>query len=53
MGLRYRDVDISRNGKAKYLIKKLTGRIRTPVFVIDGYVVTDFNPKRVDLLLRR
>ncbi|MFQ5933433.1 MAG: glutaredoxin family protein [Dehalococcoidia bacterium] len=50
-GISYKDVVVSNDGKAKYLLRKLTGRIRTPVWVIDGYVVTDFNPARIDALL--
>ncbi|MFQ5873818.1 MAG: glutaredoxin family protein [Dehalococcoidia bacterium] len=49
--VRYSDVNIARDGKAKYRVKKLTGRTRTPVFVIDGYLVTDFNPARIEALL--
>ena len=50
-GIRYSDVDIAQDGKARYRVKKLTGRTRTPVFVIDGYLVTDFNPARIETLL--
>ncbi|MEE9199710.1 MAG: glutaredoxin family protein [Dehalococcoidia bacterium] len=50
-GVPFLDVNIARDGKARYRVKKLTGRTRTPVFVIDGYVVTDFNPVRIDALL--
>ncbi|MCH9036259.1 MAG: hypothetical protein IH860_02930 [Chloroflexi bacterium] len=44
----FTEVDVSRDGKARYRIKKLTGRARTPVFIIGGYVVSDFNRHRLD-----
>ncbi len=44
-------MNIARDGRAKYRVKKLTGRTRTPVFVVDGYLVTDFNPVRIEALL--
>ena len=49
----YEEVSVSKDNRAKYSLRKLTGRIRTPVWDIDGYVVTDFNQARIEALLAR
>lgn len=49
----YKEVSVSNDNKAKYALRKMTGRIRTPVWDIDGYVVTDFNQSRIEALLAR
>lgn len=50
-GVPYTEIDIAHDNKAKYQVKKLTGRQRTPVFVIEGQVVPGFDRERIEELL--
>ncbi len=50
-GISYTDINIARDNRAKYRVKKLTGRQRTPVFVIGDIVVPDFDQARIEELL--
>lgn len=47
----HREVNVAADGKARYLIRKLTGRTRTPVFVVGDEVVADFDEARLRQLL--
>ncbi|MBI4640220.1 MAG: glutathione S-transferase N-terminal domain-containing protein [Candidatus Tectomicrobia bacterium] len=50
-GVSYEEIDVSGSPANRYKIKKLTGRQRTPVFVIDGEVIPNFDRERLDQLL--
>ena len=51
MGVAFQEIDISKDGKARYRVKKMTGRTRTPVLVVDGKVIDGFDPVRLKPLL--
>ena len=50
-GITYKEVDVSKDGKARYRVKKLTGRTRTPVFLVGEVVVPGFDRAKLEALL--
>lgn len=51
LGIPFKEIDISKDGKARYRVKKITGRTRTPVLVVGGKVIDGFDPARLKPLL--
>jgi len=53
LGVAFEEVDVSKDGKARYRVRKLTGRTRTPVFMIGDHVIDGFNPERLKMFLNQ
>jgi glutaredoxin 3 len=52
-GIRYTDIDVSRDRQAAEEMVSLTGQMGVPVIVIDGEAVVGFNRPRIEELLAR
>lgn len=51
-GVRYQEIDVNANRKEAEEIYRTTGRRAVPVIVIDGEVISGFNPQRIEDKLR-
>jgi len=50
-GITHQEIDVSKDGRARYRVKRLTGRTRTPVFLVGEEVVAGFDRARLERLL--
>jgi glutaredoxin len=50
-GVRFREVDVSRDPKAAQDLVRRTGQMGVPVIEVDGRPVVGFDQRRVDQLL--